>query len=69
MSAQRPDERLARVREAVARAAADWLLRDGDLVEPWLFLIGADGNVADRWGVLFDPDEVAEELRQLPVMS
>lgn len=53
----------------INRAAADWLLRDGDLVEPWLFLIGADGDVADRWGVLFDPDEVAEELRQLPVMS
>ncbi|MGQ0668136.1 MAG: hypothetical protein ACT4PO_00420 [Actinomycetota bacterium] len=53
----------------INRAAADWLLRDGDLVEPWLFLIGADGNVADRWGVLFDPDEVAKELRQLPVMS
>ena len=40
--------------------AADWLLRelpDGtpEMTEPWLYLIGADGVIADRWGPLFDP--------------
>jgi hypothetical protein len=50
----------------INQAAADWLLRNGDLTEPWLYLIGADGRIADRWSSLFDPDEVARELAQLP---
>jgi hypothetical protein len=37
--------------------------------EPWLYLIGADGKIADRWGVLWNPDEVAAELRALPPMG
>lgn len=48
------------------QAALDWLLHDGDLTEPWLYLIGADGTIADRWGPLFNPDEVAAELQALP---
>ena len=51
------------------RAAADWLYRDGNLTDPWLYLIGADGVIVDRWGSLFDPDEVAAELESLPPMS
>jgi hypothetical protein len=43
---------------AVNAAAAEWLLRDEDLTEPWLFLIDRDGTIVDRWGPLFDPDEV-----------
>jgi hypothetical protein len=50
-------------------AAADWLFHDGDLTEPWLYLIGADGKIADRWGPLFDVDEVASQLRALPPME
>jgi hypothetical protein len=46
----------------VNQAAADWLLRGGDLTEPWLFLIGRDGKIVDRWGPLFDLDEVRTEL-------
>ena len=49
----------------INRAAADWLLRDGDLTEPWLFLIDRDGTIVDRWGPLFDPDEVRAELSSL----
>ena len=49
------------------RAAADWLLREGDLTEPWLFLIGPDGSIVDRWGPLFDPAQVMAELDALPV--
>jgi hypothetical protein len=45
-------------------AAKRWLLRDGDLTEPWLFLIGPDGVVIDRWAPLFDPREVLEELEK-----
>jgi hypothetical protein len=53
----------------INQAAADWLLRNDDLREPWLFLIGADGTILDRWGVLWDPREVGSELRALPSRS
>ena len=46
----------------VNRAAADWLLRDGGLTEPWMFLIGADGTIVERWGPLFDMTEVRAAL-------
>jgi hypothetical protein len=50
----------------VNQAAADWLLRDGDLTEPWLYLIGPDGTILERWGPLFDPDQVGAALDALP---
>jgi hypothetical protein len=50
----------------VNKAAADWLYRNGDLTEPWLFLIGTDGRIVDRWAPLFDPDEVLQELAAIP---
>jgi hypothetical protein len=53
----------------INQAAADWLLRNGDLREPWLYLIGADGKILDRWGVLWDPEEVGAELRALTAAS
>jgi hypothetical protein len=46
-------------------AAADWLYRDENLTEPWLFLIDDRGIVVDRWGPLFDPDDVAAELDEV----
>jgi hypothetical protein len=60
--------------QVVNKGAADWLLRklpDGspEMTEPWLFLIGADRVIADRWGPLFDTDEVAAELEALPPMK
>jgi hypothetical protein len=56
------------------RGAADWLLwkrPDGtpELTEPWLYLIGADGVIVDRWGSLFDTAEVASALEALPPAS
>jgi hypothetical protein len=57
------------VKNEVNQAAADWLYRNGDLREPWLYLIGADGKILDRWGVLWNPDEVGAELRALPPMG
>ena len=50
----------------VNEAAADWLLREGNLTEPWLYLIGGDGTILERWGPLFDPGEVAAALDALP---
>ncbi|MGZ8604395.1 MAG: hypothetical protein ACXWX9_06510 [Actinomycetota bacterium] len=50
-------------------AAADWLFRDENLTEPWLYLIGADGTIVDRWATLFREDEVAARLEALPPMK
>jgi len=47
------------------QAAADWLLRDGDLTEPWLYLIDANGMIVERWGPLFDLDDVRASLDAL----
>jgi hypothetical protein len=57
--------------QVVNKGAADWLLRklpDGspEMTEPWLYLIGSDGVIADRWGPLFDSSEVAAALEALP---
>lgn len=54
---------------AITQAAADWLYRDGDLTEPWLYLIDEDGTIVDRWAVLFRADEVAAALDELPPMA
>jgi hypothetical protein len=51
-------------KSAINKAAARWLLRNGDMSEPWLFLIGSDGTILDRWAPLFDPAEVKHELEQ-----
>ena len=49
-------------------AAAEWVLqgkgRDQELTEPWVFLIGPDGKIADRWQNVFDPRELAGALER-----
>jgi hypothetical protein len=60
--------------QVVNQGAAEWLLRkrpDGtpEMTEPWLYLIGADGVIVDRWGSLFDSEDVAAQLEALPPMS
>ncbi|MGH2679882.1 MAG: TlpA family protein disulfide reductase [Actinomycetota bacterium] len=58
--------------QVINEGAADWLLRgtpeSPEMTEPWLFLIGADGVVAERWGPLFDSAEVEAALEALPPM-
>lgn len=55
--------------QVINKAAADWLYRNGDLTEPWVYLIGADGTILDRWSSLASEQEIAAELEQLPVMK
>lgn len=55
--------------QVINRAAADWLYRGGDLTEPWLYLIGADGTIVDRWTPLWSEDEVVAELEHLPPLK
>jgi hypothetical protein len=51
----------------VNRAAADWVYRT-DITEPWLFYVGADGKIVDRWQNLVDFPEVEQALQKLPPM-
>jgi hypothetical protein len=60
--------------QVINEGAAEWLLRrrpDGtpEMTEPWLYLIGADGRIVDRWGSMFDRDDVAAALQALSPMS
>jgi hypothetical protein len=41
----------------------------GDLTEPWLYLIGADGTIVDRWSTLWSQDEVEATLEALPATA
>jgi hypothetical protein len=52
--------------QVVNRAAADWLLRDGDLQEPWVFLIGSDGRIVARWDNVATRQEIEPYLQDLP---
>jgi hypothetical protein len=52
--------------QAVNKAAAEWLLVDRDLIEPWVYLIDADGKIAARWDNVATRAEVEAELQKLP---
>lgn len=53
--------------QALNEAATDWLqMPSGELTEPWLYLIDADGVIVDRWSSLWSEDEVAAALEALP---
>jgi hypothetical protein len=47
-------------------SAAEWVLRDGNVEEPWVFLIGADGKIAARWDNVSTAGEIEPLLRSLP---
>jgi hypothetical protein len=49
------------------QAASDWLQTpSGDLREPWVFLIGADGIIRGSWDTMVTRDELESALRRLP---
>lgn len=52
--------------QAVNKAAAEWLLVDQDLLEPWVYLIDADGTIAERWDNVATRAEVESALEELP---
>ena len=43
--------------------AKDWLFRNGSLNEPWVYLVGADGTILNRW------DNVATEGEIVPALQ
>jgi hypothetical protein len=51
-------------------AAAQWLLQpSGDLNEPWVFVIGADGKIVARFDNVTTRGDLEPILRQLPVIG
>ena len=52
---------------AVNKAAADWIYptRAGELNEPWVFLVDADGMVVQRWDNVVDETELRDAARNL----
>ncbi|MGH2589378.1 MAG: TlpA family protein disulfide reductase [Actinomycetota bacterium] len=57
------------VENTINQGAADWLFRDGTLTEPWLYLIGPDGTIVDRWATLWREEQVVSALEALPRME
>ena len=56
--------------QVVNDAALEWLrLPDGSLTEPWLYLIGADGIILDRWASMWSEADVEAALDDLPRMA
>lgn len=50
----------------INKAAADWLFRNNDLREPWVFLIGSDGRIEARWDNVATRAEIEPYLKRLP---
>jgi hypothetical protein len=53
----------------VNRSAAEWVLRDDQLNEPWVFVIGADGRITHRFDNVATRGEIEPILRALPVIE
>ena len=48
-------------------AAAEWIWpdRQGDPAEPWVFLVGADGTIVERWDNVATEDDMARAVEDL----
>ncbi len=55
--------------QAINTAAADWLYRNDDLTEPWVFVIGADGRITARFDNVVTKEELEPILKALPVIG
>ena len=49
----------------INKAAADWIYREKNLLEPWVFLVGADGRVMARWDNVATRQEIEPLLQDL----
>ena len=52
--------------KAFNKAAADWIYpeQDNDPSEPWVFLVGADGNVIQRWDNVTSDESLSGALKR-----
>ena len=53
----------------VNESAAEWVLRGGNILEPWVYLIGADGRIAARWDNVATAQEIEPVLQELPPLD
>lgn len=53
----------------VNKGAADWIYRDDDLTEPWIYLIDDKGRIAARWDNVATRQEIEPLLNKLPRLS
>ncbi len=51
--------------QEVNKGAAEWVLRDDNIVEPWVWLIGGDGKIAGRWDNVATRPEIEPALKTL----
>jgi hypothetical protein len=56
-------------KKQLTRAAGDWLFRNDDLNEPWVFVIGADGRITARFDNVVTRGELEPLLEALPVIG
>jgi hypothetical protein len=53
----------------VNKSAADWIYRDDQLNEPWVYVIGADGRITHRFDNVVTREELEPLVRALPVIG
>lgn len=51
--------------QVLNKAAADWIYRGGDVLEPWIYLVGRDGRIEQRWDNVATRQEIEPHLRRL----
>jgi len=49
--------------------AAEWIQTETGGNEPWVFLVGADGEVVARWDNVLDLDELEAMVAGLPLLG
>ncbi len=52
-------------KQRISATAGEWLLRGGDLEEPWVFLIGRNGRILARWDNVATRAEIEPWLERL----
>ena len=52
--------------QTLNKAAADWLYRDNELNEPWVFVIGSDGKITARFDNVVTKAELEPLIAALP---
>jgi len=55
--------------KTVNKSAAEWVLRNDQINEPWVFVIGADGSIAARFDNVVTKGELEPLIRALPVIG
>ncbi|MGH9190650.1 MAG: hypothetical protein ACRD0Q_11575 [Acidimicrobiales bacterium] len=55
--------------KVVNKSAAEWVLRDGNLAEPWVYVVGADGRISARFDNVVIRGELEPLVKALPVIG